>query len=142
MKKETIKKAVSAILDLAVVIVIMFFVVAVCVGCNTSEQLAKNLEAKSIVGDGVFAVSKISVSDPETGSVTPEIKTVIVSGKLQTLLKDANVLTYTRNESSSIFNAENKTISENLTISLPKKGNMAQTLEQLNEVFVNKKTQK
>ena len=142
MKKEKIKKVVSVILDLTVVFAIMFFVTAICVGCNTSEQLAKNLEAKSIVGDGVFAVSKISVSDPETGSATPEIKTVIVSGKLQTLLKDANLLTYTRNESSSVFNSENKTISENLTISLPQKGNMANTLEQLNEVFVNKNTQK
>lgn len=96
---------------------------AALTGC-ASEQLAKNLEGKSIVGDGFVALSKITVSDPETGSVTPEIKTLIVNGKVQTILRDANLLTYTRNSSASMFNASSTTTAEQLTISLPKGGSM------------------
>ena len=87
--------------------------------CATGKQLAKNLEAKSVVGDGFVAVSKISVSDPESGDISPMIKTVIVSGKMQTILKDANLLTYSRNSSASVFNASSVTTQEQLTISLP-----------------------
>ena len=53
-------------------------------GCAVGE-FAENLEKKSVVGDGFVALSRISVSDPATGSITPEIKTLIVSGKLQGL---------------------------------------------------------
>lgn len=104
-------------------IIVAAVAAAALTGC-ASEQLAKNLEGKSIVGDGFVALSKITVSDPETGSVTPEIKTLIVSGKMQTILKDANLLTYTRNSSSSVFNASSTTTAEQLTISLPKGGSM------------------
>ena len=65
MTKETIEKTVSVILHLAVIFGIIALAVALCTGCNTTEQLARNLEAKSIVGDGFLAISKISVSDPE-----------------------------------------------------------------------------
>lgn len=97
--------------------------------CATGEQLAKNLEAKSIVGDGFVAVSKISVSDPESGDVSPMIKTVIVSGKMQTILKDANLLTYSRNSSASVFNASSVTTQEQLTISLPPGHDLAATVK-------------
>ena len=42
-------------------------------GCAVGE-FAENLEKKSVVGDGFVALSRISVSDPATGSITPEIK--------------------------------------------------------------------
>lgn len=103
-------------------------------GC-ASEQIAKNLEGKTVIGDGFVAVSKISVTDPETGSITPEIKTVIVSGKMQTILKNSNLLTYSRNSSSSVFNASSVTTSENLTISLPPGGDMEKTVRALDEIF-------
>lgn len=103
-------------------------------GC-ASEQIAKNLEGKTVIGDGFVAVSKISVTDPETGSITPEIKTVIVSGKMQTILKNSNLLTYSRNSSSSVFNASSVTTSENLTISLPPGGDMEKTVKALDEIF-------
>lgn len=107
-------------------------------GC-ASEQIAKNLEGKTVIGDGFVAVSKISVTDPETGSVTPEIKTVIVSGKMQTILKNSNLLTYSRNSSSSVFNASSVTTSENLTISLPPGGDMEKTVKALDEIFNHSK---
>lgn len=106
-------------------------------GCSTGEQLAKNLEAKSIVGDGFVAVSKISVSDPESGDISPMIKTVIVSGKMQTIMKDANLLTYSRNSSASVFNASSVTTQEQLTISLPPSGNMAETVSALEKILTD-----
>lgn len=99
--------------------------------CTTGEQLAKNLEAKSIVGDGFVAVSKISVSDPESGDISPMIKTVIVSGKMQTILKDANLLTYSRNSSASVFNASSVTTQEQLTISLPKGHDLSAVVKEI-----------
>lgn len=107
-------------------------------GCSTGEQLAKNLEAKSIVGDGFVAVSKISVSDPESGDISPMIKTVIVSGKMQTILKDANLLTYSRNSSASVFNASSVTTQEQLTISLPPGNDMAATVQALEKILTKK----
>lgn len=106
-------------------------------GCATGEQLAKNLEAKSIVGDGFVALSKISVSDPESGDLSPMIKTLVVSGKLQTILKDANLLTYSRNSSASVFNASSVTTSEQLTISLPPSGDMAKTVSALEKILTD-----
>lgn len=117
-------------------LLLLFTVLLLC-GCSTGEQLAKNLEAKSIVGDGFVAVSKISVSDPESGDISPMIKTVIVSGKMQTILKDANLLTYSRNSSASVFNASSVTTQEQLTISLPPSGNMAETVSALEKILTD-----
>ena len=97
-------------------------------GCAGGE-FAENLEKKSVVGDGFVALSRISVSDPATGSITPEIKTLIVSGKLQSILRNSNLLSYSRNSSSSVFNASCITTVEQLTISLPENGSMAETLK-------------
>lgn len=114
----------------------LFTVLLLC-SCATGEQLAKNLEAKSIVGDGFVALSKISVSDPESGDLSPMIKTLVVSGKLQTILKDANLLTYSRNSSASVFNASSVTTSEQLTISLPPSGDMAKTVSALKKILID-----
>lgn len=114
----------------------LFTVLLLC-SCATGEQLAKNLETKSIVGDGFVAVSKISVSDPESGDLSPMIKTVIVSGKMQTILKNANLLTYSRNSSASVFNASSVTTQEQLTISLPPSGNMAETVSALEKILTD-----
>lgn len=116
----------------------LFTVLLLC-SCATGEQLAKNLEAKSIVGDGFVAVSKITVSDPESGDISPMIKTVIVSGKMQTILKDANLLTYSRNSSASVFNAESITEQEQLTISLPPEKDMSATVQALEKILLKKK---
>lgn len=107
-------------------------------GCVSSGQLAKNLEAKSIIGEGFVSLSRISVTNPETGF--PEIKTLIVSGKMQTILKDANLLSYSRNHSASVFNASCTTESEQLTISLPPGKNMADVVRQLSALTAEKKS--
>lgn len=114
------------------------FTILVLCGCATGKQLAKNLEAKSIVGDGFVAVSKISVSDPENGDISPMIKTVIVSGKMQTILKDANLLTYSRNSSASVFNASSVTTQEQLTISLQPGHDLAETVAQFADLIAEK----
>lgn len=109
-----------------------------CSGCNATGQLAKNLEAKSIIGEGFVSLSRISVTNPETG--LPEIKTLIVSGKMQTILKDANLLSYSRNRSASVFNASSVAESEQLTISLPPEKNMADILAQLSALTAAKES--
>ena len=65
------------------------------------------------------------------------IKTLVVSGKLQTILKDANLLTYSRNSSASVFNASSVTTSEQLTISLPPSGDMAKTVSALEKILTD-----
>lgn len=107
-------------------------------GCSTTEQFAKNMSAKNMIGEGFFSLTRISTANPETG--LPEIRTLIVTGKLQNILKDANLLSYTRNRSASVFNAESISEQEELTISLPEKQDMADTLAQLSALMVEKKS--
>lgn len=103
-------------------------------GCAT-EQAVKNLSQKNLVGDGFVAVSKISISDPENGDFTPIIKTFIINGKVLTLLKDANLLNYTRNSSASVFNASSITTTETLTISVPQGKNLEAVVKAMEEVI-------
>lgn len=107
-------------------------------GCGTTGQLAKNMSAKNLIGEGFFSLTRISTTNPETG--LPEIRTLIVSGKLQTILKDANLFSYTRNRSASVFNAESISEQEQLTISLPPGQRMADTLAQLSALIAEKKS--
>lgn len=103
-------------------------------GCAT-EQAVKNLSQKNLVGDGFVAVSKISISDPENGDFTPIIKTFIINGKVLTILKDANLLNYTRNSSASVFNASSITTTETLTISVPQGKNLEAVVKAMEEVI-------
>ena len=107
-------------------------------GCSTTEQLAKNMSAKNMIGEGFFSLTRISTANPETG--LPEIRTLIVTGKLQSILKDANLFSYTRNRSASVFNAESISEQEELTISLPSGQRMADTLAQLSALIAEKKS--
>ena len=106
-------------------------------GCSTTEQLAKNMSAKNMIGEGFFALTRISTTNPETG--LPEIRTLIVSGKLQTILKDATLLSYTRNRSASVFNASSVTTQEQLTISLPPGKDMAAVCAALEKILPKEK---
>lgn len=103
-------------------------------GCAT-EQAVKNLSQKNLVGDGFVAVSKISISDPENGDFTPIVKTFIINGKVLTILKDANLLNYTRNSSASVFNASSITTTETLTISVPQGKNLEAVVKAMEEVI-------
>lgn len=108
-------------------------------GCGTTGKLAENLEGKSMIGEGFIALTRISITNPETG--LPEIRTMIISGKLQTILKDANLLSYSRNSSASVFNASSITTSEQLTISLPPDKNMAEVLAHFSALSAEKKSE-
>ncbi len=103
-------------------------------GCATSKQLASNLKGKSLSGNGFISIQKIVVTEPETGTFTPEISSIVVDGDFQSVLKEANFLRYDRKESSSVFNASCKTITESLTINLSgDKTDMAATVEKVKD---------
>ena len=90
------------------------------VGCKT------NLEKKSVVGNGLYLSSKVKAN--------AGIETIIVSGKIQTIIKDSNLLTYTKEETSSIFNSNSKTVTESLTISVPKNADLSNVVSKFIEV--------
>lgn len=103
-------------------------------GCQTSQQMAKNLKGKSIAGNGVISIQKIVLTEPETGTYTPEISSMVINGDFQSILKDANFLRYDRKESASVFNASCKTVSESLTINLSgDKADMPGTVEKVKD---------
>lgn len=81
-------------------------------GCATS-QLAKNLNSKNVQGNGLITDNRIGL-DPET--LSPVLKSVVISGDFQTIKSDGNYLNFKREESSAWYNAENKTKKLQLTI--------------------------
>ena len=89
---------------------LLFFLLS---GCATSEQLAKNLNAKNVAGSGLITDNRIGL-DPET--MSPVLKSVIISGDFQTIRSDGNYLNFKREESSAWYNSENKTTKWQLTI--------------------------
>ena len=56
--------------------------------------------------------------DPETGSYTPELFSMLVNGRFMNLLKDANILNYTRVITPAWYNKDNVTVSESIIISV------------------------
>lgn len=103
-------------------------------GCATSKQLASNLKGKSLAGNGLISIQKVVLTEPETGTFTPEISNMVINGDFQSVLKDSNFLRYDRKESSSIFNASCKTVTESLTINLSgDKADMSATVEKVKE---------
>lgn len=102
-------------------------------GCATSKQLASNLKGKSLAGNGFISIQKIVLTEPETGTYTPEISSMVINGDFQSVLKDANFLRYDRKESASVFNASCKTVSESLTINLNAPGSMPDIVSKVAE---------
>lgn len=109
-------------------------VTALCGCAATQKQLAKNLEQKSLMGDGLITVNEITVMSPETGTYTPEIKSIFISGNFISLLKDANFISYDRKSSASTFNANAITTSERLVIQVSNKGDLSAVVEQLGKL--------
>lgn len=91
----------------------IFLLLFLLSGCATSEQLAKNLNAKNVAGSGLITDNRIGL-DPET--MSPVLKSVIISGDFQTIRSDGNYLNFKREESSAWYNSENKTTKWQLTI--------------------------
>lgn len=133
MNKEQNNAAVGAALIIAATIA-AFLVAAMLSGCAAQKQLAKNLQEKSIFADGFVAVNKITVTDPASSSVTPELKSVFVSGKFLSLLQNANFFSYDRRKSSSTFNSSAVTESESLIIQTADPGELAKALQKLVDI--------
>lgn len=111
---------------------IVFIVAGVAVlllllcGCATSEQLAKNLNSKNVQGNGLITDNRIGL-DPET--LSPVLKSVVVSGDFQTIKSDGNYLNFKREESSAWYNAENKTKKLQLTITASSEADFKEILK-------------
>lgn len=103
---------------------------ALC-GCSTTKQIAKNLQQKSLIGDGVLTINQITVTSPETGTYTPELKSIFVSGKFLSLLKDATFFSYDHKSSASTFNASAITTTESLIIQTKDPEELAKVLKQI-----------
>lgn len=114
-------------------LILLAFLAAILSGCAAQKQLAKNLQEKSIFADGFVAVNKITVTDPASSSVTPELKSVFVSGKFLSLLKSANFLAYDRRKSASTFNSSAATETESLIIQTDDPGKIAEILRLFGE---------
>ena len=95
-------------------------------GCATSEQLAKNLSSKNIQGNGLITDSRVGL-DPET--LSPVLKSVVISGDFQTVKSDGNYFNFKREESSAWYNAENKTKKLQLTITASSEANFTEILK-------------
>lgn len=114
----------------------LVFVLICCAGCAaTQKQLAKNLQQKSLMGDGIITINQITLTDPASESFTPELKSIFISGKFLSLIKDSNFLAYDRKSSASTFNAQAVTTAESLVIQTDSKGgNLAEALEKILEL--------
>lgn len=87
-------------------------------GCTTANEAVKSASAKNVNASGVVSVQDIQTGyDPVTGSVTPKV--LLVTGSLNYRSNVVSVpegstvpdaAEYSREESSSIWNAEAKSV--------------------------------
>ena len=92
--------------------------VLVLAGCTTANEAVKAAAAKNVNASGVVSVQDIQTGyDPVTGSVTPKV--LLVTGSLNYRSNVVSVpegstvpdaAEYSREESSSIWNAEAKSV--------------------------------
>ena len=95
-------------------------------GCAASEQLAKNLNSKNVQGNGLITDNRIGL-DPET--LSPVLKSVVISGDFQTIKSDGNYFNFKREESSAWYNAENRTKKLQLTITASSEADFKEILK-------------
>lgn len=128
----------NSILKLAAVAFVAVFFAMMMTSCATPEQLAQNLGQKNLDGSGLVSIHKVTIADPETGSYTPELFSLLVTGRFTNILKDANLLKYDKVSSPAWYNSSNVTTTETLILSVKDAANLADTLKQLNEVMKTK----
>lgn len=128
----------NSTIKLAALAFVAVFFAMMMAGCATPEQLAKNLGQKHLDGNGLVSIHKVTIADPETGSYTPEIFSLLVTGRFTNILKDSNLLKYDKVSSPAWYNASNVTTTETLILSVKDTANLADTLKQLNEVMKTK----
>lgn len=90
-------------------ILLLILSILLC-GCSVTDTALKNLKNKNLVGNGLVINSTIS------GDGINGLRTLIVSGEIQSVVADSNMLSYSKKETSSIFNSNSKTTQESLTI--------------------------
>ena len=99
-------------------IIIALMAVAFLAGCTTANEAVKAAAAKNVNASGLLSVQNIQTGyDPVTGSVTPKV--LLVTGSLNYRSNVVSVpegstvpdaAEYSREESSSIWNAEAKSV--------------------------------
>lgn len=94
-------------------------------GCNVTDTALKNLKNKNLIGNGLVINSTIS------GDGINGLRTLIVSGEIQSVVADSNMLSYNKKETSSIFNSNSKTIQESLTITSKDPKEISNTLSKI-----------
>ncbi len=117
-----------------ILIVLGLCLLSTCVtGCQTSEQLVKNLNKKNIQGDVVIIKNEATTTDPTTGC--PTFSSMVAIGELSSVVKGSNLIRYTRKVTPSWYNKDNVTVVDSLTISLGDNGNMADTIKQAHNLL-------
>lgn len=105
-------------------ILLLILSILLC-GCSTAETALKNLKNKNFVGNGLVINSTIS------GDGINGLRTLIVSGEIQSVVADSNMVSYTKKETSSIFNSNSKTTQESLTITSKDPKEISNTLSKI-----------
>lgn len=101
-------------------------------GCATSEQLAKNLGNKSLTGDGTYVKSVIGI---DTETKTPSIETKVISGSFNDIKAGENFFDFSVKQSSSVFNAEAKTVLIRATIQTKKNSDLHESIKEISAAF-------
>lgn len=105
-------------------ILLLILSILLC-GCSVTDTALKNLKNKNLVGNGLVINSTIS------GDGINGLRTLIVSGEIQSVVADSNMLSYNKKETSSIFNSNSKTIQESLTITSKDPKEISNTLSKI-----------
>ncbi len=107
-----------------------------CGGCGS---LVKSVSGKSVSLKGYGSVNLIDTGyDPTTGTVTPSVKNIVGSVHHKSTIvaidegkRTPDYLDYTREESSSVWNSNAKTVTTSFTVSGSSPESMKSTLETL-----------
>lgn len=105
-------------------ILLLILSILLC-GCSVTDTALKNLKNKNLVGNGLVINSTIS------GDGINGLRTLIVSGEIQSVVADSNMLSYNKKETSSVFNSNSKTIQESLTITSKDPKEISNTLSKI-----------
>ena len=111
---------------------ILIMAVMLFAGCATSEQLAKNLNSKSLSGDGTYVKTVIGI---DTETKVPSIETRVISGNFIDVKSGENFFDFSVKQSSSVFNAEAKTVLIRATIQTKDKQDLHNSIKHITGAF-------
>lgn len=113
-------------------VLVIVLVTLILAGCKTSEQLAKNLSDKSLSGDGTYVKTVIGI---DTETKIPTIETKVISGNFNDVKSGENYFDFSVKKSSSIFNAEAKTVLIRATLQAKKDTDFNNTIKGITDTF-------